>query len=154
VFQSEAAPQQQRFENDLREVFDAGQGCLTLTVIGDKAASVLVAAVMDGDAFAKAVLHAADRLLRKIHRRSHGNALTCMLCDDNAMWRGEPPGAVGVLTPFGIVPVRVAVGMGICSACAADRAELDLAHAAVARFRCGLMPDLRVMSVMAEAGHA
>jgi hypothetical protein len=153
VLQSESA-QQQQLERGIQQVFAAGQGCLTLTVIGPKVAPVLVAAVMDGDAFAKAVLHAADRLLRKIQRRSRGNALTCLLCDDNVLWREEPPGAVGVLTPFGVVPVHLAVGLAYCEHCAAEHGEAALGHATVALFRNTVMPDLRVLPVMAEAGHA
>ena len=70
------------------------------------------------------------------------------------LWRGEPPAAVGLLTPFGIEPVRVAVGMAICSSYATDRSERELAHAAVAKLRGGMLPDLRLLPPMPQAGHA
>jgi hypothetical protein len=59
-----------------------------------------------------------------------------------------------MLVPFGVVPVRTAVGMAFCSNCATDRSERELGMAAVAKFRNGAMPDLRVFQPMAEAGHA
>jgi hypothetical protein len=153
VLQSEAT-QQQQLERGIQQVFDAGQGCLTLTVIGDKVAPVLVAEVLAGDVFAKAVLNAADKLLRKIQRRSRGNALSCLLCSNGTLWRGEPPGAVGVLTPFGVVPVHLAVGLAYCEHCATEHGEAALGSATVRLFRNTVMPDLRVIPPMAEAGHA
>jgi hypothetical protein len=145
---------QQGFEAGLRRVFESSQGAMTLTVLTSTSSATLLAAVMTGDAAAKAVLQAADRLLRQIHRRSQARALECWLCDSGALWRGEPPGAVGLLTPFGIEPARVAVGMAICSSCATDRSERELAHAAVAKLRGGMLPDLRLLPPMPQAGHA
>jgi hypothetical protein len=88
-------------------------------------------------------------------RRSRANALTCLLCDSGTLWRGEAPAAVAVLLPYGIMPAKLAVGMGLCSGCAADRVELELAHAAVARFRAtGMMPGLRTFEPVAQIGHA
>jgi hypothetical protein len=44
--------------------------------------------------------------------------------------------------------------MAICSSCVADHSERELAHAAVAKLREGMLPDLRVFQPMAEAGNA
>lgn len=148
------ATQQQRFERGLREVFDAGGGCMTLTVLTAASSVSIVVNAMNGDAAAKVMLTAADQLLRRISRRSRHNALVCTLCDGHVLWRGEAPGAVGVLTPFNVEPVRAAIGVGICSACVGDRAEIELAHATVSRFRAEMMPGLRVLPPMAEIGHA
>jgi hypothetical protein len=145
--------QQQQFERDLRAVFDAGGGCMTLTILTEASSVALVADVMAGDTAAKTVLHAADRMLRQIYRRTRRNALPCMLCDDGVLWRGEPPSTIGMLVPFGVAPVRTAVGLAFCSDCAC-RTQTELAYAAVAKFRDGMMPDLRVLPTMAEAGHA
>jgi hypothetical protein len=109
------ATQQQRGEAGLRRVFAAGQGAMTMTVIGPTTAAALLADVMTGDAGARTVLEAADRLLRQIQRRSRARALPCLICDDNALWRGEPPAAIAVLTPFGIEPVGVAIGLAFCA---------------------------------------
>jgi hypothetical protein len=78
-----AATQQQRFEHDLRTVFDEGDGAMTLTVLTAATSVALVANAMSGDASAKNALSAADRLLRRIHRRAQRNALACMICDDS-----------------------------------------------------------------------
>lgn len=153
LLQSEAT-QQQRFERGLRQVFDAGGGCMTLTVLTAASSVSIVVNAMNGDAAAKVMLTAADQLLRRISRRSRHNALVCTLCDGHVLWRGEAPGAVGVLTPFNVVPVRTAIGVGICSACVGDRSEAEIAHAAVVRFRPSWLPDLRVMEVQTQAGHA
>jgi hypothetical protein len=146
--------QQQQFENDLRAVFEAGAGAMSLTIISPRTAFSVVVDAMNGDARAKLVLQATDQLLRKIDRRSRARALPCMLCDDGVLWRGEAPAAVGVLTPFGVVAVRTAVGMAVCADCATDRTEAELARAAVRKFRAGMMPDLRVLPPMPAAGHA
>jgi hypothetical protein len=148
------ATQHQRVETGLRRVFAAGLGAMTMTVIGPTTAAALLADVMTGDAGARTVLQAADRLLRQIQRRSRARALPCLICNDSALWRGEPPAAVAVLTPFGIEPVRVAVGMAICSCCAADGSERELGQAAVKKLREGMLPDLRLMPPMPRAGHA
>jgi hypothetical protein len=135
-------------------VFDAGGGYMTLTIVNTTSAALLVAEVMNGCAHARAVLHAADRLLRKIERHPRVRALPCLLCDDNVMWRSEPPGAIGVLAAFGATPVRVAVSMAICLSCAMDRSDRELGLAAVAKLRDGMLPDLRVLPPMTAAGHA
>ena len=110
---------------------------------------------MTGDTLARGVLAAADRLLRQIQRRSRARALGCMLCDDTALWRSEPPGAIAMLTPFDIVPVRSAVGLVICSNCVGDCSNATLAQTVVSRLRAELMPDLRVLPPMAGVvGHA
>jgi hypothetical protein len=144
-----ATPQQ-----ELRQVFEASQGAMTLVIVTQQSAALIVAAAMRGDATATTALAAADRVLRRIHRRSRANALPCVLCDDNAVWRSEPPGAVALLMPYGVEAVRVAVGFALCTDCATGRAELDLARAAVARFRATSMPDIRQIAPMAVAGHA
>ena len=138
----------------MRRVFESGQGAMTLTLVTSTSAAALVAAVMKGDPAAAAVLQGADRLLRQIHRRSRARALPCWLCDSGSLWRGEPPAAVGLLTPFGVEPLRVAVGMAVCASCTADRSERGLAMAAVGKLRDGMLPDLRVLPPMPQAGHA
>ena len=157
VLQTEVSYQQQRqrqqLDDGLRRVFEAGQGCMTLTVVGERLVPVIVIAMQQGDAYARAVLVAAGKLLRKIDRRSHANAFPCALCA-GVMWRGAGPGAVAVLTAYGVIPVRAAVGMAICADCAADRAEIELATMMVTAFRAGPMPDLRILPAFAEGGHA
>jgi hypothetical protein len=132
VLQTEAT-QQQHFERGLREVFEAGDGVLTLTVIGPASAASLIAAVVAGDVAAKVVLNAADQLLRRIQRRSRARALPCVLCDDNALWRGA-------------APHTVAIGE--------DRSEAELGMAAVAKLRAEWMPGLRTFLPTPEVGHA
>jgi hypothetical protein len=127
---------------------------MTLTVITEASSVSLIAAVMTGDAAAKAVLHAADRALRQIHRRPRARALTCWLCDSGTLWRDEPPAAIAVLTPYAAEPACVAIGLALCQACASDCSEREVGMAAVAKLRAGPMPDLRVFQPMAEAGHA
>ena len=146
--------EQQRFDDGLREVFDAGSGVMTLVVLTARSSRSLVCDAIDGDATAKTVLAAADQLLRRIHRRSAGTALPCMLCDRNPLCRSEPPGAVAVLLPFGIVPVRNAVGLAICTDCTEARIGSALANAVVAQLRDGALPDLRALPALAQAGHA
>jgi hypothetical protein len=126
---------------------------MTLTLITEASSVALIAAAMTGDAAAKAVLHAAERALRQIHRRSQRAALACMICDDDVLWRDEPPAAIALLTPYNVEPVSVAVGLAICSSCMAGRSERELGMAAVAKLRAGWMPDLRTFTP-AEAGHA
>jgi hypothetical protein len=145
--------QQEQFERGLREVFEAGAGAMSLTIISPRTAFSVVVDAMNGDTTAKIVLQATDQLLRKIDCRSRARAVPCMLCD-GALWRGEAPAAVGVLTPFGVVAVRTAVGMAVCADCATDRTEAELARAAVRKFRAGMLPDLRVLPPMPAAGHA
>ena len=142
-----------QIEHGIRQVFAAGGGVMTLIVIGPTSAASIIVAVMEGDATAKIVLTAADRLLRQIHRRSRARALPCMLCDSGTLWRGEAPAAIGVLLPFGNAPAT-AIGLAFCPDCAADRPEAALARAAVAKLRAGWMPDLRILPPMAAAGHA
>lgn len=141
------------FESDVRAIHAAGQGAMTLTVVGPASAASIINAVMEGDSAARVVLSAADRLLRRVQRRTRGKAMPCFLCGGE-LWSGEAPAAVGVLTPYGIDCVRTAIGFGFCSACASDCADAELAQAAVLAFRAGMMPDLRVLPAMAHAGHA
>jgi hypothetical protein len=145
--------QQQQFENGIRQVFDAGGGCMTLVILTPDASASIITDAVAGDATANAILTAADQLLRRIHRRSRTRALPCLLCDATMLWRCEPPGAVGVLVPFGVA-ARVAIGLAICCCCAEDRTETELAHVAVGRLRAGMLPDLRILPPMAVAGHA
>jgi hypothetical protein len=109
MLQSEAS-QQLQLENGIRQIHAAGQGCMTLIIVSQKSTAMLVGKVMKGCPYARATLAAADRLLRKVHRRPRTRALPCLICGE-AMWRCEPPGAVGALLPFGIEPVRIAVGL-------------------------------------------
>jgi hypothetical protein len=126
---------------------------MTLTVLTSSSAGSLVDAAMTGDILARAVLAAADRLLRQIQRRSRARALCCALCSCH-LWRSQAPRAVVTLTPYDVVPVRAAVGMAICSSCAMDRSDRELSLAAVAMLRDGMLPDLRILPPMAAAGHA
>jgi hypothetical protein len=144
------ATQQQRLEHGIRAVFKAG--AVTMHVLGPTSSDALVRAALEGDAGARAILSAADRLLRQIHRRPQPRALPCWVCG-GSLWRDEPPAAIAVLVPYGIEP-RVAVGMAICSCCAADRSERELGLQAVSKLRDEMLPDLRVLPAMAEAGHA
>jgi hypothetical protein len=144
----------QHFERGLEAVFSAGGGVMTLVVVNDRSALSIVSDAMAGDALAKSVLAAADQLLRRIERRTRATALPCLLCDRGLLWRGEAPGAVAVLMPYGIDPVRTAVGMALCASCAEDRTRADTAQAIVAKLRDGMLPDLRVFYPVAEAGHA
>lgn len=99
------------------------------------------------------VLAAADQLLRKIHRRTRAHPLPCLTCG-NAMWRNEPPHALGVLVPFGTVP-RVALALAFCAGCTTDRDERALGMLAVSKLREGVWSDLRLLpTVMSQAGHA
>jgi hypothetical protein len=77
-----------------------------------------------------------------------------MLCDRGLLWRGQAPSAVAVLLPYGIDPVRTAVGMALCASCAEDRTRAATAQAIVVKLRAGMLPDLRVFHPMADAGHA
>jgi hypothetical protein len=85
--------------------------------------------------------------------RTRTKALPCMLCDDSTLWRGEAPSAVAVLMPYGIDPVRTAVGMALCASCAEGRTRAATAEAIVLKLRAGMLPDLRVFHPMA-AGRA
>jgi hypothetical protein len=145
--------QRQHFERDIRQLHEAGQGCMTLVIVTQASSASLVADAMNGDTTAKIVLNAADQQLRQIHRRSRPRALTCGLCDSGTLWRGEAPAAVGVLLPYGADPVRIATGLVFCASCAADRTARELGMAAVAKLRSDWMPDLRTFTP-AEAGHA
>ena len=127
---------------------------MQLNILTEASSISLVVAAMSGGATAKLVLAAADRLLRQIQRRSRARALPCVLCDDGAMWRNEPPCAIAVLLPFGLQPVRTAVGMAVCSDCVAACSERQLAQTVVSKLRATLMPDLRVVPAPSAAGHA
>ena len=146
--------EQHRFDAGLRDMLEAGQGAMTLIVLTASTSIALVVDAVNDEAGARAVLNAADQLLRRIHRRSRRNALPCLLCDDYTLWRGEPPGAIAMLLPYGGQAVRTAIGTVICSHCADERSRSELLHAAMSRFRDGWLPDLRVLPPMAEAGHA
>lgn len=126
---------------------------MTLVILTSTSSAALVAEAAKGCNHARTVLHAANRLLWKIQRRTRGKAMPCFLCGGE-LWSGEAPAAVGVLMPYGIDCIRTAIGFGFCSACAADRAEAELAQAVVHAFRAGLMPDLRQIQPMMQAGHA
>lgn len=141
-------------EAGLSEVFEAGGGALTLIVITTESAATIVAAAMEGDLAAKTILAAGDQLLRSIEQRSRANAMACALCDDNALWRDEAPGAIGLLTPFNVDDVHVAVGLAVCGACAADRSERQLGLAMVTKLRTEWLPDLRVLPTIHAVGHA
>jgi hypothetical protein len=96
-----AQTHQQRFRRDLRQVFESsGGGCMTLTVLGPASFMSVVADAMMGSVTARTILAAADRTLRQIHRRSRRNALSCLLCDDNTLWRAEGPAAIAMLRPY------------------------------------------------------
>lgn len=153
MLQTEAM-QQQHFERGLREVFEAGDGVLTLTIIGPASAASLIAAVVAGDVAAKVVLNAADQLLRRIQRRSQARALPCALCDDNALWRGAAPHAIAILRPYDVDLTPVAIGMAICASCGEDRSEAELGMAAVAKLRAEWMPGLRTFLPTPGVGHA
>jgi hypothetical protein len=59
-----------------------------------------------------------------------------------------------VLVPYGIEPVRVAIGLAFCAGCTANRSERELGMTAVAKLRDGMLPDLRLLPPMPQAGHA
>jgi hypothetical protein len=138
----------------LRQVFAAGGGAMTLIVINQRSAVSIVADAMAGDAVARVVLSAADQLLRRIERRTRTMALPCLLCDDGMLWRGEAPAAVAVLLPYGVDHVRAALGMAICENCAGELSNSATAQAVVVKLRAGMLPDLRVLPAMAQIGHA
>jgi hypothetical protein len=54
--------------------------------------------------------------------------------------------------PYGIDPVRTAVGMALCASCAGGRTRADTAHDIVVKLRARMLPDLRVFHPVAEAG--
>lgn len=146
--------EQQRFERGIRAVFDAGQGVLTLSVLGPASSMSVVAEAMMGSATARTILSVADRTLRQIHRRSRRTALSCLLCDCNTLWRSEAPAAIAVLRPYDDEAARIALGMALCGVCVGDRDERELAHEAVSRLRTWL-PGLRVFQPTAGVvGHA
>lgn len=148
---------QQQFEAELHHVLNAGAGCMTLIVLGPKSSIALLRDVADGDAQAIGVLHAANKALRRIHRRSRAAAMSCWLCGDRTLWRGAPPHALALVVPLGVVPIRAVVAMAFCSSCTAAHAEDErrLGVVAVAKIREGLLPDLRVLPTMtAQVGHA
>jgi hypothetical protein len=151
---SETHHQRPQHEHGLEAVFSAGGGVMTLVVVNVRSAVSIISDAMAGDALAKSVLAAADQLLRRIERRTRATALPCMLCDDSVLWRGEAPSAVAVLLPYGIDPVRTAVGMALCANCAEGRTRAATAEAIVAKLRDGMLPDLRVFYPVAGAGHA
>jgi hypothetical protein len=135
-------------------VFNAGQGAMSLIVLTPETSVATVIAATNGEPAAIVVLNAADQLLRQVHdRHTRRTALLCTLCD-NPLWRNAPPHALGVMLPFGVDAPRDAVGLAFCASCVADRSDRDLALAVVTKLRSHMMPDLRVMSVMAQAGHA
>ena len=146
--------QQQDFQRGLRAVFVAGDGVMTLTIVGPTSAAAIVAAVIEGDAVARLVLSAADQLLRRVERRPRTAALPCMLCDDNVLWRDEAPAAVAVLLPYGVDHARAALGMAICESCAGELSNTATAQAVVARLRADMLPGLRTFIPAAEVGHA
>jgi len=146
--------EQQRFDAGLREVLDAAGGVMSLAIITTQSSRALVCEAVGGDATAKTVLAAADELLRRIERRSEQAPLRCTLCDRNALCRSEPPGAVAVLLPYGIVSVRNAIGMALCVACTESRSRTALANAVAAQLRTNALPDLRTLPAMSATGHA
>jgi hypothetical protein len=147
--------QQQEFEAELHHALEAGAGCMTLIILGPKSSVALLNDVMADDLQAKGVLAAADRALRRIQRRSQARAMACWLCNDSALWRNEPPHALGLLVPLGVLPIRVALALGFCSCCVADRDERALGMLAVRKLREGVWSDLRLLPpMMAQAGHA
>lgn len=153
--QHEATQQPQRFEAELHRVLEVGGGCMTLVVLGPKTSAALLRDVMADDLQAKGVLAAADRALRRIHRRSRARAMSCWLCDSGSLWRGAPPHALALAIPLGILPVRVAIALAFCAGCVADRDEDALGAAAVQKLRDGMMPGLRLLPpMMQQVGHA
>ena len=127
---------------------------MTLALITAASSVSLVVDAMNGDTAAKGVLAAANRLLQQIDQCSRADAMTCWLCDDNALWRDEAPGAIGVLMPYGAEPMRVAVAMALCPDCTAVHSGRELGYAAVTKLRTGWMPGLRTFVPVAAAGHA
>ena len=155
VQQHEATQQPQLFEAELHRVLEVGGGCMTLVILGPKTSAALLRDVMADDLQAKGVLAAADRALRRIHRRSRARALPCWLCDSGSLWRLAPPGALALAIPLGILPVRVAIALAFCEQCVIDRDEDALGQATVGKIRDGLLPNLRLLPPMtAQVGHA
>ena len=153
--QHEATQQPQRFEAELHRLIAVGGGCMTLIILGPQTSVALLRDVADGDLQAVGVLAAADRTLRRIHRRSQARAMPCWLCGDSALWRNEPPHALGLLVPLGVLPIRVAIGLAYCEHCVADRDEDALGQATVVRIREGMLPNLRLLPAMTQqVGHA
>jgi hypothetical protein len=76
-----------------------------------------------------------------------------LICDDGALWRGDPPAALALLMPYEIGPVRAAISMAFCAGCSADCSERELGMAAVVRLRAWI-PDLREFHPVAQVGHA
>jgi hypothetical protein len=148
---------EQQFEAELHHVLNAGAGCMTLIVLGQKSSLALLRDVQDGDAQAIGVLDAANKALRRIHRRSRAAAMSCWLCGSSSLWRQSPPHALALVVPLGVVPIRAVVAMAFCGDCTAAHAEDErrLGAVAVQKIREGLLPDLRVLPAMtAQVGHA
>ena len=147
--------QQAAFEAELNHVLEAGAGCMTLIILGPKSSVALLRDVQDGDMQAIGVLDAANKALRRIHRRSRAAAMACWLCGGSSLWRQSPPSALALVVPLGVVPIRAVVVVAFCSCCVADRDEHALGMAAVQKkIREELLPDLRLLPPMPQAGHA
>jgi hypothetical protein len=149
--------QTQQFERELHHVLTAGAGCMTLIILGPKSSIALLRDVEDGDMQAIGVLDAANKALRRIHRRSRAAAMSCWLCGSSSLWRQTPPSALALVVPLGVVPIRAVVAMAFCGDCTAAYGEDErrLGAVAVQKIREGMLPDLRVLPAMTQqVGHA
>ena len=143
-----------KIEHDIQQLLAAGAGCLTLSAVTQASAPALVADAVAGDRTSKLVLAAADLALRQIEQRSRDQPLPCLFCDDGMLWRDEAPAAIVVLLPYDVEPVHTAIGLAVCAVCTENRTAKDLVHAALTKLRADWLPDVRVLSVSAAAGHA
>jgi hypothetical protein len=143
----------QQLERGIREIRAEGQGCWRLAIVTPLSSVTLLSAARAGDAYAAAVLQAAEQLIEQIRtRRSPDGAPLCLLCD-TALWRDAPPAAIGIMSAFRD-DARLAIGQGFCAACVAARSEAQLGQDVVAKLRAEMMPDLRIIPTPSQPGHA
>lgn len=146
--------EQHRIDAGLRDALDEGAGCLSMLVLTPETSITVVTAATNGDPAARVVLSAADQLLRQIEaRHTRHTATPCVMCDA-PLWRSAAPHALCVLLPLGIDAPTTALGVAFCAACCSGRCDTDLARVVVEKLRDGPMPDVRLLQVMEQVGHA
>jgi hypothetical protein len=140
-------PSSREFIRKTMQLQAEGQGVFRIDLVKQLDVPGLFLAARDGDLRAMRTVDLITQFLKMI--KAARPAALCLLCD-NEVSLAALPWVIAIMTAQRDDP-STAILNGICVECA-DKPDLDAA--VLAKYRASLIPDLRVLPPISEAGHA
>jgi hypothetical protein len=140
-------PSRDEFIRKITQVQAEGQGVFQLEMVRHHDVPGLFLAAAAGDVRAIQICDLVGQFLRRI--AAPGAPILCLLCD-NELSPVALPSAILIMSARRDDP-SMAIVNGLCAECAG---KPDLEAAVLAKYRDSLIPDLRVLPPIGEAGRA